>query len=300
MWCWLQWFWPQACYCCSAWHWSAVAGTSPSDAPRDQPDLVPYSSLWRPEGEEKDDICCTYSCCYDDCCCAYSVRVCVWERDIEIQNKRGRWEALYSSDSKWIHIKYMYFLVTVVACVIDLTTFTLLGCRGSSWTRTQTWTLQGKIFSSETCLLLQLALQHKHTNTVYALTYHRRHRKEDTKPKWNELLPHYRWNIHEVTDCMPQCKSEILLRNALSDLCLHRRSGIVIQKTKHKSINTRESVTTSHQLVLLRPYIMTLCLVFSPPPRLSLHCSALNVGAGCHYLVHNAQYIVSHRNQSCE
>lgn len=45
MWRWLH--WPLVCYCCSAWHWSAVAGTSPSGAPRDQPDLVPCSSLHR-------------------------------------------------------------------------------------------------------------------------------------------------------------------------------------------------------------------------------------------------------------
>ena len=45
----------------------------------------------------------------------------------------------------------------------------------------------------------------------------------------------------------------------------HTRSGIVIQKTKHKSINTRDSVTANPQLVLLRPYIRALCLGFFPP-----------------------------------
>lgn len=44
--CWLRWILPRACYCCSAWHWSEVAGTSPSDAPQDQPDPVQYSYLW--------------------------------------------------------------------------------------------------------------------------------------------------------------------------------------------------------------------------------------------------------------
>lgn len=55
MWCWLQRIWPQACYCCSAWRWSAGAGTSPWDAPRDLPSPVQYSSLWRPEGEKKKE-----------------------------------------------------------------------------------------------------------------------------------------------------------------------------------------------------------------------------------------------------
>lgn len=56
-----------------------------------------------------------------------------------------------------------------------------------------------------------------------------------------------------------------LILNVLSNLYVHtRRSRIVIQKTKHKSINTWDSVTTSHQLFLLRPYIMALCLC--PPP----------------------------------
>lgn len=66
MWCRLQWFWSQACCCCSAWHWSAVAGTSPSGAPQDQPDLVQYMSLWRLEGDEKYE--CTFLHCYGDYC----------------------------------------------------------------------------------------------------------------------------------------------------------------------------------------------------------------------------------------
>lgn len=45
MWCWLQWLWPRACCCCSGWHYSEVAGTSPSDAPRDQPDPARCSPL---------------------------------------------------------------------------------------------------------------------------------------------------------------------------------------------------------------------------------------------------------------
>lgn len=45
MWCWLQWLWLRACCCCSGWHYSAVAGTSPSDAPRDQPDPARCSPL---------------------------------------------------------------------------------------------------------------------------------------------------------------------------------------------------------------------------------------------------------------
>lgn len=47
---------------------------------------------------------------------------------------------------------------------VALTMFTLLGCRSSSWTRTQTRTLQGKILPRKTRLLLQLALQHTYSH----------------------------------------------------------------------------------------------------------------------------------------
>lgn len=147
--CRLQWFWSRACCCCSAWHWSAVAGTSPSDAPQDQPDLVQYMSLWRLEGDEKDE--CTFLHCQGDYCAHC---VCVLEGE-------GR----LFIDSKWICIMYVYFLAKLLCifwCVFDLTTFTFLGYGGSSRTRTQTWALQGESFASETRLLLQLALQHKH------------------------------------------------------------------------------------------------------------------------------------------
>lgn len=166
MWCWLQWFWPQACYCCSAWHWSVVAGTSLSDAPRDQPDPVLYSSLWRPKGEEEYDICCTYSCCHVDCC---TYCVCVRDSNTEWKREKDGKPCIAAITSELILNIYIF----CHSCSgFDLTMFTLLGCRGRSRTRTQTWTLQGKILPRKTRLLLQLALQHKHTNTqTHALTH---------------------------------------------------------------------------------------------------------------------------------
>lgn len=125
MWCWLQRIWPQACYCCSAWRWSAGAGTSPWDAPRDLPSPVQYSSLWRPEGEKK-------------------------KKKKKISFK---WRL-------WIHIEHSVSQYSRFAP----TAFILLGRRCGSCARTQTCTLQGKVFPSKTCLLLQLALQYKHTH----------------------------------------------------------------------------------------------------------------------------------------
>lgn len=132
MWCRLQWFWSRACYCCSAWHWSAVAGTSPSDAPQDQPGLVRYSSLWRPVRGEKYD--CTFSRCYDDCC-AYCV--CVLDREKQLKREKGGFVLI---PSEFVLSTFISFHGCCVLCwcVFDLTHFTLLGCRGCSWTRTQT------------------------------------------------------------------------------------------------------------------------------------------------------------------
>lgn len=56
MWWCPPWLWPRACYCCSAWRWSAAAGTSPSDAPRDRPDPVLCSSLWGREGQKMINV----------------------------------------------------------------------------------------------------------------------------------------------------------------------------------------------------------------------------------------------------
>lgn len=62
--------------------------------------------------------------------------------------------------------------MSYLLCVFHLTMFTLLGCRGGSWTRTQTGTLQGEILPRKTRLLLQLALQHKHTHTHRVINAH--------------------------------------------------------------------------------------------------------------------------------
>lgn len=119
MWCWLEWFWSRACYCCSAWHWSAVAGTSPSDAPRDQPDLVPYSSLWRPEGEHICDSSSTYSCHYVGCCCFASVCLCVREKQRVKEMDGitgGRWEALNKTEVN--SYEFISASVTVVVSAV--------------------------------------------------------------------------------------------------------------------------------------------------------------------------------------
>lgn len=84
------------------------------------------------------------------------------------------------------------------------------------------------------------------------------------------------------------------------NLCLHARSGIVIHKTKHKSINTWDSVTISHRLVLVRPCIMNLCLLLSPWG--SLYTAKLCI---CRFMSppHIAWYITSlhlRHSQSCE
>lgn len=60
------------------------------------------------------------------------------------------------------------------------------------------------------------------------------------------------------------------LLNGLSNLNLHTRSGTLVPKSKHGSINNRESVFATHRLVFLRPYIN---VVFPPT---HTH-SALNV-----------------------
>ena len=145
--------------------------------------------------------------------------------------------------------------------------FILLGHRGSSWTRTQTWTLQGKILPRKTRLLFQLALRYEHTRTCINTHTHTHTpttttRGQKGEVKWVIAATQIKYSWGDRLYALIQIWD--LLLNALSHLCMHTRSGIVIHKTKHKSINTRDSVTTSHQLVLLRPYIMALCLGFSP------------------------------------
>lgn len=140
--------------------------------------------------------------------------------------------------------------------------FTLLGCRGSSRTRTQTGALQGELLPSETRLLLQLTLRHKHTCNIDIGT-----------ERWNKRIAasqiKYSWG--DCVNVFIQISEMIL--NAPSNVFLLTRSEMAIPKTKHKSINTWDFVTTGHQLVLLRPYIMSLCLVFFPWE--SLHTAQL-------------------------
>ena len=73
--CWLPllWCWPQPWCCCSAWRYPAVAGTSPSAGPPDQPGPVQYSSQLREGATGEEDL----QHCTDTVCVHVLVRACV-------------------------------------------------------------------------------------------------------------------------------------------------------------------------------------------------------------------------------
>lgn len=102
--------------------------------------------------------------------------------------------------------------------------FTLLGCRGSSWTRTQTWTLQGKILPCEARLLLQLALRHEHTYTSITTQTHAPDIGKGTL-RWSKMS--YCGNTDQIFMRWPTVSL-----NSNPKLGLHARSQIVIQEDK--------------------------------------------------------------------
>lgn len=109
----------------------------------------------------------------------------------------------------------------------------------------------------------------------HALTYrrHGRRRTHRAGVKWVIAAFQIKYSWGEPLYALMQMW-DLLWKCTFTSLGLHRRSGIVIQTTGHKSINTRESVTASHQLALLRLCITTLCLrVFPPESRFTLHSS---------------------------
>lgn len=134
----------------------------------------------------------------------------------------------------------------------------------------------------------------------HALTYrrHGRRRTHRAGAKWVIAALQIKYSWGEPLYALMQMWG-LLRKCTFTSLRLHRRSGIVIQMTGHKSINTRESVAASHRLALLRLCITTLCLqVFPPRSRFTPHGSGWGRWMSCHYLLHHVRHTELGRIQS--